>query len=252
MHRGTWLWVAAVAALAVAPPVWADEEQDGSAEPPKSDTAGIEALRSDYALMVTECCLTEAQQQEFAKTLAAIEGEAAEWDRENGPRLADLEEQLAQARGQASGELRQEIRTLRQARAALTAATRLLWLLTPEQREAWEGFTLWRTLLRKYQAVDLTPEQKDRIRALANQAVHEAASTPDVGKERGGADRTERERIERCCERIEKEILTEAQRDNLPQKGKTASGRPRDDKAENERAPEAAGQDKGDAESRKR
>jgi hypothetical protein len=253
MHRGTWLWVAAVAALAVAASAWTVEEADGSAASPKSDTTGIEALRSEYALMVTECRLTEEQQQEFAKTLASIEGEAAEWDRENGPRIADLERQLGESHGRtSSSKLRQEIHTLREARAALTAPTRLLWLLTAEQRKAWEGFTLWRALLQEYQTVDLTPEQKDRIRAMANQAVHEAPTPPDTGRERGGADRTERDRFDRCCEQIEKEILTDAQRDNLPQKAKTAGERARDSRTETEGAPEPAGSDKGDAESRKR
>jgi hypothetical protein len=89
---------------------------------------------------------------------------------------------------------------------------KILAVLTAEQRETWEGFRLWRDLMRRYRRAELSDEQKAQVRALADAAAKEFLAVQGEEQEAHKA----KEKIQKQLrQRVEAEVLTDEQKAKL-------------------------------------
>ncbi len=207
-HWTGWL-VGLGAALALAAPALAAEEVAGEA-PAKAASA----LRGEYAIMASECGLDDAQKAALEAAVVAKE-EALKAGKEKADAL---KEDLANAKEagdeEAVKQIGEEMKTLRARQGAIETQqqAKILGILTSEQRERWEGFCLWRDLMRQYRRAELADEQKAQARALANQAASETLAVQGDEEEA----RKAREAIQKNLRAyIETEILTAEQRKKM-------------------------------------
>jgi len=207
-HWTGWL-LGLAAAAALAAPALAVEEVAGEA-PAKAEIT----LRGEYAIMANECGLDDAQKEALATALTAKD-EAMKAGRE---KAGALKKDLAAAKEAGDEEavkrLGEEMKALKEELGALQTEhrARILACLTPEQRETWEGFIVYRNLMRRYAKAELDDAQKTQVRAMANEAAKEAMAVQGEEKE---ARKAKEEIGQRLVTRIEAEVLTVEQKEKM-------------------------------------
>ena len=83
-------------------------------------------------------------------------------------------------------------------------------ILTPEQKAKWAGFTLYRSVMRRYKRCKLVADQDKQIRDACAAAAKTMPATTDR-KGRGAA-------MKKLYKDIEEKILTDDQREELKKK----------------------------------
>ena len=243
----------ALALLAAAPLLAQDESAE---KPAKAEKAAKEpkaeksALRGEYAIMASECQLTDAQKAQLEMAVkpqsdalaaweeanmasvcqmtdaqkaaleAAVKAKSdalAAWEEANRAKIVDLEKQQADAKEKgdkvALKRIGEEVKALWEQFFALRAdhSAKIVAILTPEQRQVWEEFKLYFGLMRHYAKAELDEGQQAKVRALANEAARKMLAVTGAGKE-----------AEDAKNKIEQELKASVENDVLTaeQKGK--------------------------------
>lgn len=141
-------------------------------EPPKETTT----LSGDYARMADELGMKAPQRRRLAQAVEAKAKALEVWDKQNGKRLADLQQTLAKAKADKKeslvGRLEPQVAAMEQARARVEAAgeARIMAVLTVEQRAAWEGRKLAKEVLDRFRSIRLDADQTAKVEALSKEA----------------------------------------------------------------------------------
>jgi Spy/CpxP family protein refolding chaperone len=190
MKRYAWVLSVLVGLFVVAGPLQAQEEPAGQkvrkakktkqAKPAKKQSRT--RLRGTFAQMAKELTLSQTQTAELEK-ISADQAEAVKaWQRENKDKADQLNEQWKQARQDKD---REKISELTKQRAQIKAEKdkvsqpfeqRVQALLTPEQKQKWQGFLLFQKVSGKLRRCKLTEEQQTKIKQMAQDVT---ASTKD-------------------------------------------------------------------------
>jgi len=178
MKRIVWLLVLAVALGALSDPIQAKPKKEGAAgakakreKKPRGNKGG---LRGEYAIMAKVLNFTDAQKTELAAKLKACAEAAKKWQEANAEKFAELKKQQAEARKNKDNDAKKRIAAQSKAlraeaakiKGAAIAAAKAL--LTPEQKEQWAGFTVYRQIMRRFKKAELTDEQDKKVREMCN------------------------------------------------------------------------------------
>jgi len=180
----------ALAVLIAAPALLAEEAKtraEGKAkaaakEKGEGGEKSASGLKGEYAIMASELKLTAEQQAALTAKLAAREEAFAAWRKDNVAKLEAAQEALKKAREsgdkEAAKKAADELKTLSEGREkiATDVAAAIRAIFTPEQRQAWEGFSLYRQMLARYRKADLTEDQHKKVRELCDAAGKEIAA----------------------------------------------------------------------------
>jgi len=217
MKRFTWLLLGlAVAVLAASPILAAQKAGTG-----KGAKGGSDAMRGEYAIMASQCELSDQQKADLeAKVKARKEAQAA-WMQANGEKYKALREAYNKAKEagdkDAMKKARDDLKALDAGRRKIDADTRaaIYAVLTPEQKAKWQAFQTYRTLMRRYKRLNPTEAQTAKIREAAAAAAKDlsaaAGDDKESRKKRAEADKNLRKTIEET-------ILTAEQREALQKK----------------------------------
>jgi len=217
MKRVTWLLLALAVAVLVASPILAAEK----AAKGRKAKGGSDALRGEYAIMASECGLTDQQKTDLKAKVKARKDAQKAWMDANGDKHKALREAYGKAKEagdkDAMKKARDELKGLdtERRKADADSMTAILTILTPEQKAKWKAFHTYRTLMRRYKRLNPTEEQTARIRAAA------AAASKGLGAV-AGDDKESRKKqgeIQKELQKtIEETILTAEQREALQKK----------------------------------
>jgi Spy/CpxP family protein refolding chaperone len=202
----------------------------GKADKPK-EKAPPTALRGEYAMMASECKLSDEQKTRLEAAVKAKSDATAAWDKANATKLEDLRKQQADAREKKDADalkrIAGEMKPLTDARAKIESDQQaaILGVLTSDQRTAWEGFKLYRQAMARFKRVEPTDEQTAKIRSLCDQGgKDQAAVQGDAAAVRKGQAEIQK----KLAAAIEADVLTAGQREKLkappppkPEKPKT-------------------------------
>ncbi len=176
------------------------------------------ALRGEYAIMAAECRLSEEQAARLAEAVEARKAALDAWQKAHGEALAACEKKVAEARQakdkEALAKAREEAKAASAGRHAVSDEhkARILAILDPDQRRAWEGFCLYRGVMRKIKRVEPTEAQITSVKAACAAAAREMLALEGAAKEAAQDASEIREQLDA---RIKEEILTAAQREAL-------------------------------------
>jgi len=205
MKRFTWLLLGLAVVVLAASPILAAEK----AARAKKAKGGSDALRGEYAIMASQCELTDAQKADLkAKVKDRVEAQKA-WMEANGEKSNAFHEAYKKARD--------DLKALEESRRKIETDTMaaILATLTPEQKAKWDGFRVYRTLMGRYKRTDLTEEQRTKIKDLAAAAAGDLAGLRSENKD---ARNKAREADKKLRQTIEADVLTAAQREALQKK----------------------------------
>lgn len=191
MSKATWLILTLALAVLIAAPALLAEEAKTRAEG-KAKAAAKEkgeggeksasGLKGEYAIMAGELKLTAEQQAAVAAKLAAREEASAAWRKDNVAKLETAQETLKKAKEsgdkEAAKKAADELKTLSEGREKIAAdtAAAIRAIFTPEQQQAWEGFSLYRQAMARYRKAELTEDQHKKVRELCDAAGKEIAA----------------------------------------------------------------------------
>ena len=219
MKRLTW-WMLPLAAALVLGLVTANlavaADEGGKAKKEKGEKAGGGEIRGEYAILASECGLTDAQKELLAAKLKASKEATDKWEQENGQKAKDLQAKMKAAKEAGNAEeakgIAQELKTLLAERARLTEGnmTAVYDMLTPEQKVKWNGFKLYRVAMMRYKKLELTEDQTAKVRALADETAKGVDPTDEKAAKKA---------MTTLAEKIEQDVLTPEQRENLSKKG---------------------------------
>jgi len=172
-------------------------------------------LSGEYALMAAEVRLTDKQKTQL-KTIVIEELDAeTRMQAVNQEKLEKLQKDLADARKakniDAISNILQHIMRIKAAetKAKKAFAKRAMELLTPEQKDKWAGFVLYRLICKPLSRVRLTDDQKTTIRGLCDDAAVELGDD---------ALKTSLKMVvaqKKLRDEIKAQVLTEVQRKSL-------------------------------------
>lgn len=176
----------------------------------KSKAKSADGLQGYYAIVASELQLSAEQRKQLGASLGDRNEAMKKWDAEHGAKLAELTaaEKKAKEAGDdaAAKQAGDELKKLRQSRIAIEdgGKAKLQAVLTPEQRSHLQGYNLYVGAMTRFSKAQLTDAQKVRAKAISletGKALSLDISTKDLNKAK--AD---------LAARIEKEILTDEQR----------------------------------------
>jgi len=216
-------WFVGCAACVILVAAW--PAQAARAPKVSPEQAAKEALQAEAALVTAECKLTEDQQKTFQEKVKAKEAALETWFKANNEKLAAADEAVKQARtgtdAAAKKKANDDMKTLLadQARAAAEADAAILAILTPEQKQAWEGILLYQTTAKRYAKTKPTEEQSGRIKAACVIAAHEMSQARAKAPGDDRAEKKAKGDLEgKLRWAIENVILTPEQRDLVAKK----------------------------------
>ena len=231
-----WLWCLCAVAVLAATPAFA---QDEGAEKPKRQRPRREkpardkgALRGEYAMMARECKLTEEQVALLKEKLAARAAEEAAWRKDNAAKLEEAQKAMKAAREakdrEAVKRAAEEHKTVLAERNKIVAKhmEAIMGILTPEQKEAWTGFTTYRTMMRSFSRLDLSEDQKAQVREMCTAAAKDVMSVDASDRKARG------QAMNKLRKEIADKVLTEEQRGKMTQKPRRQPRRARQPKPE--------------------
>ncbi len=133
---------------------------------------GPKGLRGEYAIMAKVLNFTEAQKTQLAATLTACADEAKTWREANAEKLAEIKKQQAEAKKNkdkdAMKKIAEQSKALRAEEAKIKgksiAAAKAL--LTADQKTKWDGFVVYRQIMRRLKKAELTDEQDKKVREM--------------------------------------------------------------------------------------
>ncbi len=181
-------------------------------DPPKPPTAQDIMKKGEYAVMVAECGLTEAQKTKIGQTVIDANAAVADWNARNKVELdkyaADIKAARAANDHDTVKRLSAEQKALLAQRTAITAQMNadIQAILTPEQQQQWGAYRLRVDVQKRYKKLNLTPAQVELLKPLCTAAQQElAALTPEQAKARAKV-------IANLNSAVEKGVLTDEQR----------------------------------------
>jgi len=228
-----WFVLGVAVLVLVAGPVALAEEAKEKA-PAKEKAAAKEkpakdALRGEYAIMVSECKLTDQQQADLKAKIKARDTALEEWTKANGDKLKAADEAAKKAREakdkDAIKKTGDELKTLQTERTKITDQfeTDVQAILTAEQKAAWAGFRVYRAAMMRYKKVNPSEEQTAKIKAACDQAAKEIG---EVKADEKAAAKAKNEIQAKLQKNIEETILTAEQREALAKKPPAAEKKP--------------------------
>jgi len=168
--------------LACAPAVAQEAAQTQPAKKVRAETAKPpRALGGEYAIMAAELNFSEQQTAQMAEKVKARNERLAAWLKENGPKEKQLVADRKEAKDdEARKKIDQDIAALRAERQKLLVelSAEIMNVLTAEQKVQWEGFTLYRSVMRSVAFTKPTEEQKAKIKNLAEEAAKAISQLP--------------------------------------------------------------------------
>ncbi len=179
------------AMLLCAPAVARQKSENGETEKHarhKKHKSQKGALLGEYAIMANVVDMSEQQKAKFKKNLAARKEALDEFNEQNAEKIKELRQAMKQAK---SDEDKDKINELKAQMKELTAAWKqihdkhdaeIMSLLTPAQRNRWEGFKVYRRLMRKYRKLDLSDDQQQQIRTICYEYGEKLAASPKEHK----------------------------------------------------------------------
>ena len=141
--------------------------------------------------LVRECKLTDQQQGPVKAKIAARDAALAAWDKANAEKVTAAAAAAKEARSggdadkkkQASAAVR-ALKTAREEAGAETTAA-VLAVLTDEQKTAWGGYQLYKSLAGRYRRAELTEAQQAQVKTACALAAQDlAAIDPNDSKAR--------------------------------------------------------------------
>jgi hypothetical protein len=181
-------------------------------------------LSGEYARMADELGMQEPQRRRLAQTIEAKEKALQVWDQRNGKRLDTLRQAISKAKSEGkeglARQLEPQVKAMEQARARVENAgeARIMAVLTPEQRAAWEGKKLAKEVLERFRSVRLEADQVAKVEALSQEAAKQFKGVVTDEDLRAAADQLVPIVVER--------ILTDAQRAQLQKSTTKPPARP--------------------------
>ena len=231
MTRMGWLLasVAVVALVAGSLPVAKTFGQEEAPVAPEKKKPRVVKPRSEFRgehqIMVTMLELDEDQQAKLKAALAAEKQSADAWNKENGEKYKQLQQQMAKIREDLG-----KLQSARTAAAAKAGAARTAFL-TDEQKLKWQGFQLYRSMMGRFRRAGLTEEQDTKVREMCNAAAADALKiAPDDAK----AARAVSDKLSR---KIQTEALTDEQREKLNRPRTKRTPKPAKPKVDKKPAP---------------
>jgi Spy/CpxP family protein refolding chaperone len=229
------LCLALAAALGfVTSTLWAQEvkqeakKEDKPAKPkegPAKEKKPI--LMGAHAEMAKACALTEEQQKKIADLNEARQKALKEFEAANAEKLTAAREDLKKATEakdkDAAKKAQDAIAAINTQRMEIDkkAQADIMAVLTPEQAAKWQEYQVLRTVQMRYRKAELTEEQMGKVKEACSKAI----AGVDLKDEKARA-----EIVKKLSEQVEKDILTDAQREAL--KPKPAEKKPEGEKKE--------------------
>jgi len=212
-------------------PLWAVEDTDrpeGETDKPKRKKIRMNlGPRGEYNIMSSVLNLNDEQKAKLEEKAKAM----AEWQ----TKFRKVREASSNARK--AGDKKTRAKTHKQMRELLKERNQiitkhdaeLMAMLTYEQKTKWEGFKLYRSVMRGFGRADLSKEQKDTVRQICNAKAKELVQLqkdnvwrisqlkdPEaVKKEKRQARIAEAKFRDTVSDKVYKNILTEQQRKKL-------------------------------------
>lgn len=221
MNRMTWLLLTAVLAVLTPKPAVLAEE----AKAPAKEKAAKSPLKGEYAIMVAELKLTDQQAADLAAKIKAKDEAVAAWEKENGDKLKAAQEAAKKAREGADKDAAKkasaDLKDLSGARAKIQAdaMAAIYAILTPEQKQQWDGFVLYRSATAKFRKANLTEDQQKKMRELAGAAAKELAGAK-------ADDKKAKTEIQGKLAKDIEALLTAEQKESLKAAAKPADEKP--------------------------
>jgi Spy/CpxP family protein refolding chaperone len=245
MKRFLWLVVCVVPAVLIAAPAALAEEAKAKPAKEKAPAKASSGLKGEYAIMASECKLPQDQIATLKAKVQAKDEALAAWEKENGEKAKAIQEAAKKAREgndkAASKKAADDLKALNEAKAKIQAdgMVAIYAVLTPEQKQTWDGFVLYRSMMARFKKVNPTDEQQGKIRALCADAAKEIAAV--TGDEKAAA-KAKNTTTAKLVKTIEETVLTAAQREELAKKPapKPAAEKPAAGKKPAEPAPAPA------------
>lgn len=177
---------------------------------------------SQLELMVKELKLSDQQQAQLKEKIKARDDAVVAWNQANADKIKAAEEAGKKARESKDAADRKQAgavnKELQAARAAATAEAdaAILAALTDEQKAAWGGLQLYKTVMSRYRKVELTEDQQAKIKAACTAAAAELAAAQGDEKAAKKAKGSVNEKLQWAIDVV---ILTPEQRQAVPQRG---------------------------------
>ena len=171
MKRSVWLLILAVALGTLNAPVQAKSRREKER---RGDRGAESGSPDEYAIMAKVLNLTDSEKADLAEVIKACAADATRQQKVRAYKLAELQKQLAEARKNkdkdAYGRIVEQFKALRTEEVedrddTMAAVTRLL---TPEQKQRWAGFNVYRQIMPRFKRAQLTDEQDKKVRDMCN------------------------------------------------------------------------------------
>jgi Spy/CpxP family protein refolding chaperone len=226
------VWMALLAMLAAAPALTAEaaakEKTTAAGEKAAPKEKGPkDALRGEYAIMAAECKLTPEQQETLKAKVAARRDALEAWMKAHGSKFESLQEAVKQPKDPNDKEAIQrdaeELKTLEadHLKIQTTFEADLRAMMTPEQRQDWEAFKLYRPMMGRYKKLNLVEGQVQKIKDATAAAAKELAEVKGDDNAAAGAKSEVQTKLRKT---IEETILTAEQREALNKSGPPKPG----------------------------
>jgi Spy/CpxP family protein refolding chaperone len=209
-------WFAVAAALVVlvcAPAVMAEEAK---VKAPAKDT-----LKGVYAQMVTICKLSDQQVTDLKTKVKARDDAVAAWMTPNADKMKAADEAVKKAKegsdkaaGKKANEDRQKLMAER-TKIEADGMVAIYAVLTPEQKQAWDGQQMYMQMSGRFKRANLTEEQRTKIRPLCDQAAKDEAVVKGDEK---AARKAKSDIQAKVIKTIEDTILTAEQKAEMAKK----------------------------------
>ena len=175
--------------------------------------------------LIRECKLTDKQFTAVKAKIKALDAALAAWDKANAEKVQAAAAASKEARSGADADKKKQAmgatRALKTARqeAGAEATAAVLDALTPDQKTAWGGYQLYKSLAGRYRRAELTEDQQAKVKIACRFAAKDiAAIDPDDSK----AKKAKGEVTKKLQWAINALVLTPEQRKTLasqPQRG---------------------------------
>jgi|GEM_PF-1098734 len=219
-------------------------EKGEKAEKPAKEKKAPE-LRGQYAMMVSELNLNDEQKAKLTEAVKAKTEALAEWKKTNGQKMKELGAQMKEATEKdKKAELKKQMDELGAQQKALAekhdAAIRNV--LTEEQKARWAGFMTYQQAMRLFRKVELTDEQKAKVKEIC---------TKHADAYQKAADRKAKaEAMNQIKTEVSETVLTAEQKEAISkpkEKAPKADGGEGEKKEKANKAPKAHGKNLPDA-----
>jgi Spy/CpxP family protein refolding chaperone len=175
-------------------------------------------LRGEYQIMASVLAMTDAQKAQLQEIVKKHQEAQKAWMAgEDGQKMKALSAEAKKAREAGdkdkAREIQKQARELGKERGKLKEAQQreILSLLTAEQKAKWEGFTLYRSMMRRYKKCELTEDQQAKLKAFCQAEAKDLPSREADRKAYHGAMKT-------LYGKVDTDILTPEQREKLAAK----------------------------------